>query len=102
MTADEGVQDADTKLQAALGKLTMVCEGLASADADADALAKQIMESPRITGMLDAIKIMAPGGEQVKMKDVIEAMSDAFKAGLTAGIQATGIALAEAIKTMAE
>jgi hypothetical protein len=100
MTADEGVQDADTKLQAALGKLTMVCEGLASADADA--LAKQIMESPRITGMLDAIKIMAPGGEQVKMKDVIEAMSDAFKAGLTADIQATGIALAEAIKTMAE
>jgi hypothetical protein len=100
MTTDEGVLDADAKLKDSLNKLQLVCRGLASDDADA--LAKQVMTSPRIQGMLDAMKIMAPKGEHVSVTDVIELMSDTFKIGMTVGIQAAGLALAEAIQSMAK
>lgn len=99
MTTDEGVADADAKLEGALEKLAYVCQGFDGPDSDM--LAKKMMESPRVIGMLEGVKLMLTG-EEVPDKDVLDLMTEAFQMGVKVGIQATGRALVETIKTMAK
>lgn len=99
MTTDEGVLDADAKLTAALAKLQHVCDGLASDDAKA--LATQVMQSPRMSGLIEGFKI-AMAGETIDADGALEMMTEALEIGMSIGIKAAARGVIEVIKKLAE
>ena len=103
MTTDEGVLDADAKLNDALQRLQATCAGLGSNDAEG--LAKQVTESPYVSGILMGFKVAA-GDETVPAEEVLDYMKEMLETGIMLGLQAAGRAIGEVItetiKTMAK